>query len=711
MMWEETKLGQVCELGVSSHVLNDDLLLLCGGAQHKSQGRYRQWLQCRTLVLSSLKWKLLDVNTGGAPNRSYHAAVTMNNRAYLFGGILDSSSHVADEKLAGDCVVCSISQEGVSCRAEKHEVLHRYGWSAVAAGTQSDAIVLFGGKDAAGVCTSDTILCKVGPEGMSYEVLPCEGERPAPRCFYAAAVTGPQQQYLVVCGGHDGRSALSDIWVLDFSNGLPEVIAAKEAEAKDTKAKAPKKGEAPPFAWVRLNIDDVIPRSLHFCSVTRNSAGSEILRVFGGIGVSSLEIHESVLDLKTVDNRVQATAKPFTTLQGSEQRPGRYGFSIAAIPSEEGDVGSYLLLGGSANSTGDDGDVLAYTLGANTAFAAALSAHHADIKEQEEAAALAAMSLQESELDAKANTEVTYDNGDVYDGQLNDEGLRHGEGSMRYANGDFYEGHWESGLRHGSGRLDFADGNSIYQGFFDHGVMQGFGRLVLRSENRAYEGEFINGAFHGQGQLTNKDGVYEGQFEYGKRHGTGKLTREGEVIYDGQWAEDEPCGYGRLVMPLHEAYAAEQAKYLESMGIVACGQYEGSLLHGKPHGHGICRYVNDEVYDGAWKNGRRNGFGSYTCYTGHMPSSVYKGKWVANERSGHGVLTSTSGYCYDGAWARDKPHGSGKEVYNSGGECYEGEFQSGERHGYGKMTRADGSVLEGKWIHGKLHTSSSTPTN
>ena len=46
----------------------------------------------------------------------------------------------------------------------------------------------------------------------------------------------------------------------------------------------------------------------------------------------------------------------------------------------------------------------------------------------------------------------------VYKGEYNSEHLRHGKGTIRWDNGDVYEGQFQNGMRHGLGKLMFGDG-------------------------------------------------------------------------------------------------------------------------------------------------------------------------------------------------------------------------------------------------------------
>ncbi|ESO83241.1 hypothetical protein LOTGIDRAFT_176258, partial [Lottia gigantea] len=53
----------------------------------------------------------------------------------------------------------------------------------------------------------------------------------------------------------------------------------------------------------------------------------------------------------------------------------------------------------------------------------------------------------------------------MYDGEFVN-GLRHGFGSFRYANGALYEGYWKNNMKHGKGKFTFKNGR-IYEGVFE----------------------------------------------------------------------------------------------------------------------------------------------------------------------------------------------------------------------------------------------------
>lgn len=101
-------------------------------------------------------------------------------------------------------------------------------------------------------------------------------------------------------------------------------------------------------------------------------------------------------------------------------------------------------------------------------------------------------------------------------------------GTMRYDNGNTYEGEWINGIREGSGRMVYSNGD-------------------------VYEGEWKNDKRHGQGTYTWKDGgEYTGEYKEDMRDGEGIYTGWTGYCRDYGWTgtyrgtskEDMFEGYG-----------------------------------------------------------------------------------------------------------------------------------------------------------------------
>jgi hypothetical protein len=103
--------------------------------------------------------------------------------------------------------------------------------------------------------------------------------------------------------------------------------------------------------------------------------------------------------------------------------------------------------------------------------------------------------------------------------------------------------------------------------------------------------------------------------------------------------------------------------------------YEGFWKSGKPHGHGIHKFLSGGQYSGEFRNGVRHGQGIY-IYPG---GDIYSGSFFAGYREGDGEYTYAQGSSYVGEWVCDK------------------------MHGFGKAKDSAGKVLIGMWIHGHAH--------
>ena len=89
------------------------------------------------------------------------------------------------------------------------------------------------------------------------------------------------------------------------------------------------------------------------------------------------------------------------------------------------------------------------------------------------------------------------DNGIVYHGEWNNDGLRDGKGTQYWPDGSIYVGYWLKDCAHGRGRLIHAD--------LDY-----------------YEGDWLKDKAHGYGYYFHKAGQsYEGEWENDRQSGYG----------------------------------------------------------------------------------------------------------------------------------------------------------------------------------------------
>jgi len=94
-------------------------------------------------------------------------------------------------------------------------------------------------------------------------------------------------------------------------------------------------------------------------------------------------------------------------------------------------------------------------------------------------------------LEDEANGIYRYGTGIArFEGSLDDDGNRHGQGSYTWESGANYQGGWRQGVMHGTGIMTYSNGDS-YVGGWEDGVISGVGRkrsLALGSiEQGCYE--------------------------------------------------------------------------------------------------------------------------------------------------------------------------------------------------------------------------------
>jgi hypothetical protein len=143
------------------------------------------------------------------------------------------------------------------------------------------------------------------------------------------------------------------------------------------------------------------------------------------------------------------------------------------------------------------------------------------------------------------------------------QGHWHGQGIMRNAHGDVYEGQLVNDLKEGPGRLTYAGGRiltgkfkddycdngqllfpdgSRYEGELQQdGKRHGFG-VYHFADGGFYQGYSENNAFHGQGKMQWCDGgIYEGEWNFGEIHGHGtEIRTDGTLRHRGTWEKGAP---------------------------------------------------------------------------------------------------------------------------------------------------------------------------
>ena len=78
--------------------------------------------------------------------------------------------------------------------------------------------------------------------------------------------------------------------------------------------------------------------------------------------------------------------------------------------------------------------------------------------------------------------------------------------------------------------------------------------------------------------------------------------------------------------------------------------YKGDVENGKPNGLGVIINTNKGKYVGEWKDGKKQGQGTFTYGKGKWEGDKYEGMWKRGEFQGHGTYTRSDGHKIVGEW-------------------------------------------------------------
>lgn len=198
-----------------------------------------------------------------------------------------------------------------------------------------------------------------------------------------------------------------------------------------------------------------------------------------------------------------------------------------------------------------------------------------------------------------------------------------------------------------------------------------------------------------------------GQLYYGnqvdlERNNRGILfTSEGDM-YEGDWARDKLCGFGKYESAdgeivyeggFYDSQREGEGKETRMDGTI----YEGEFSKGLKHGKGVYRWANGETYEGEFFENRIEGTGTYHWQDG----TLYKGQWKDNMMHGKGLLVEQHGGRYLGDFNMDLKDGYGIYHWNDGWS-YRGDWVEGYQDGIGVEIDPQKEQRVGQWERGTL---------
>ena len=229
--------------------------------------------------------------------------------------------------------------------------------------------------------------------------------------------------------------------------------------------------------------------------------------------------------------------------------------------------------------------------------------------------------------------------------------------------------------------LDFDDDGNLYHGEWDEkGNKHGRG-VQLWPNGAKYYGYWINNKVNKKGKLVHREGdIYEGEWVDNKAEGFGIYTSLDGTKYEGYWVDDKQQGKGREEWPDGNIYVGDymegkkhgQGKFTWNDGAI----YEGEFVDNNIEGKGFYIWADKREYNGEWKNNKMNGFGEFKWPDGR----IYKGEYKDDKKEGFGIYMWPNGQKYKGSWKNGKQNG-------------EGEFYSPETNEWTKHIWKDGRKI------------------
>jgi hypothetical protein len=227
---------------------------------------------------------------------------------------------------------------------------------------------------------------------------------------------------------------------------------------------------------------------------------------------------------------------------------------------------------------------------------------------------------------------VRYRNGASYEGGMDRQKKRNGQGTYVTENGIRVTGRWYNNKP--MGEITIHGKDRVLRGFWKHDKWD-VSKVYIRWLNgQTYEGyvQYPNNIPkkgyaaalrvepHGWGILYVKDDVYTGMMKNGAYHGWGCYQSK-DTHYTGQFHEGQMHGFGVCF-------------FRNKNGVEF---YRGQFSNDKRNGYGTYQFADGAVYTGYWKDGSQHGKGTMTnmkegwTYKGIMNQGVIQGPRIRSE--------------------------------------------------------------------------------
>jgi hypothetical protein len=238
---------------------------------------------------------------------------------------------------------------------------------------------------------------------------------------------------------------------------------------------------------------------------------------------------------------------------------------------------------------------------------------------------------------------MTWGNGTSYKGTFHDN-VPNGRGVYTWTSGDTYDGEVKNAIRHGKGLFSYHALEATYNGQWVEGMRQGEGELKYNATS-SYKGGWVKDKKEGKGLMIYDSGDrYEGEWRADKRHGYGIMvwSVQGNVVevYKGNWFEGMQHGEGfSLYIRLPATTSPGQYPAPTAPGTLgdvippkdsAVNTFKGYHKKGLRHGFGLFIYDDGSRYEGMWKDHCKHGEGKSTSSSGMVTFDVFENGTIAS---------------------------------------------------------------------------------
>ena len=258
--------------------------------------------------------------------------------------------------------------------------------------------------------------------------------------------------------------------------------------------------------------------------------------------------------------------------------------------------------------------------------------------------------------------------------------------------------------------INFSNGD-VFRGENKHGSLFGTSTVYEKSDDDRVliTGPVKNLIIDGIGEITYKDGsIYKGNIYFSEPNGEGKRTFVNGTIFKGEFVKGKfssgefsyKSGSNYRCQNINENICYGYTEITYSTG----EKYFGNQINAKPNGFGRLEYKNGAVYEGIFRDGVRDGVGTYFYESSSEFYSKFEGTYLNDNAVRGSIFDKENRLVYSGEFdGEGNYHGQGTEFFEDA--FFTGEFKNNLADGYGRYVHNSGWSYEGQFRDGNYNGS------